>query len=171
MATTDALGAKYAEPVFRSATTSAPPSRVRWNRRSSVGWSTSSGSGRPLTVACRGRATIESPCEPSVIASTSTGETPSSSAMKKRRRAESRTPAIPRTRSLGNPLRSAARKVISSSGFDTTIRMALGELGTTFATTSVMIAAFLPSRSIRLMPGWRGNPAVITTMSEPAVSA
>ena len=91
--------------------------------------------------------------------------------MKKRRRAESRTPAIPRTRSRGNPLRSAARKVISSSGFETTIRMAVGEPGTTLDTTSVMIAAFFPNRSIRLMPGCRGNPAVITTMSEPAVSA
>ena len=91
--------------------------------------------------------------------------------MKYRSRAESSTPAIPTTRSFGNPDRSAARKVISSSGFETTIRIAFGEPGVTFAITSDMIAAFLPSRSIRLMPGWRGNPAVITTTSLPAVSA
>ena len=122
-------------------------------------------------MACRGSATIESPCEPKVIAWTSVGETSSSSAMKNRRRAESRTPAIPTTRSFGKPLFSAARKVISSKGFDTTIRIAVGEPGTTLAITSVMMVAFFPSRSMRLMPGCRGNPAVITTMSEPAVSA
>ena len=51
------------------------------------------------------------------------------------------------------------------------MRMASGEPGTTWSITARMIAAFFPRRSIRLMPGWRGNPAVITTMSEPAVSA
>ena len=44
-----------------------------------------------------------------VMASTTSGETPSSSAMKKRSRAESSTPAMPITRSFGNPLTSAAR--------------------------------------------------------------
>ena len=144
---------------------------MRWNSRWSVAASTSSGSGVPFTVAWRGSAIIASPCEPSVIASTAFGETPSSSAMNQRRRAESRTPAIPKTRSRGRPLASAARNVISSSGFDTTITIVSGEPGTTFAMTSRMIAAFLPSRSIRLIPGCRGNPAVITTRSEPAVSA
>ena len=91
--------------------------------------------------------------------------------MKYRSRAESSTPAIPNTRSFGNPDRSAARNVISSSGFETTMMIAFGEPGTTASTTEVMIAAFLPSRSMRLIPGWRGNPAVITTMSLPAVSA
>ena len=91
--------------------------------------------------------------------------------MKYRRRAESSTPAIPMTRSFGKPEASAARKVISSSGFDTTMMIASGEPGTTWEITEFMIAAFLPSRSIRLMPGWRGNPAVITTRSLPAVSA
>ena len=107
----------------------------------------------PFTVACRGSATIASPCEPSVIASTALGETPSSSAMKDRSRAESSTPAIPITRSRGNPDASAARKVISSSGLDTTTRIAPGEPGTTLPTTSRMIAAFFPRRSIRLIPG------------------
>ena len=114
---------------------------------------------------------MDSPCEPSVIASTTSGDTPSSSAMMARSRAESSTPAIPMTRSFGKPDTSAARYVISSSGFVTRIKIASGEPGTTFSTTSRTIPAFLPSRSIRLMPGWRGNPAVITTTSEPAVSA
>ena len=52
---------------------------------------------------------MASPCEPSVIASTTNGETPSSSAMKKRSRAESSTPAMPITRSFGKPQGSAAR--------------------------------------------------------------
>jgi hypothetical protein len=106
-----------------------------------------------------------------VIASTDDGDTPSSSAMNARRRAESRTPAIPKTRSRGKPDASAARNVISSRGFVTTIRIASGEPGATFATTSRTIAAFFARRSIRLIPGCRGNPAVITTTSDPAVSA
>ena len=52
---------------------------------------------------------MASPWEPSVIASTTVGETLSSSAMKYRRRDESSTPAIPITRSLGNPETSDAR--------------------------------------------------------------
>ena len=87
------------------------------------------------------------------MASTTLGETPSSSAMNDRSRAESSTPAIPITRSRGKPETSAARKVISSRGLDTTTRMAPGEPGTTFSTTSRMIAAFFPKRSIRLIPG------------------
>jgi hypothetical protein len=75
------------------------------------------------------------------------------------------------TRSLGKPETSAARNVISSSGFVTTIMIASGERGMKRSTTSRTIPAFLPSRSIRLIPGCRGNPAVITTTSEPAVSA
>ena len=113
---------------------------------------------------------MASPCEPRVMASTTNGETPSSSAMNKRRREESSTPAMPMTRWRGNPLISAAREVISSSGFVTTMMMAPGEAGAICSTTLRMMAAFLPSRSIRLMPGCRGNPAVITTTSEPAVS-
>ena len=91
--------------------------------------------------------------------------------MKYRSRPESRTPAIPITRSFGNPLASAARNVISSKGFVTTMTIASGELGAIRPITSCMMPAFLPSRSIRLIPGCRGKPAVITTMSEPAASA
>ena len=114
---------------------------------------------------------MASPCEPSVIASTRDGDTDSSSAMKYRSRDESSTPAIPITRCLGNPETSDVRYVISSSGLVTTIRMAFGDRSATFPTTSRMIPAFFPSRSILLMPGWRGSPAVMTTRSESAVSA
>src|SRR5579864_3553420 len=60
---------------------------------------------------------------------------------------------------------------MASSGFDTTIRMHFGEYFTTLPTTSAMILWLVLSRSSRLMPGLRGIPAVITTMSELAVSA
>jgi hypothetical protein len=53
----------------------------------------------------------------------------------------------------------------------TTIRIASGECWAALPTTDRMIPAFFSSRSIRLMPGCLGRPAVITTMSEPAVSA
>jgi hypothetical protein len=105
------------------------------------------------------------------MASTDDGETPSSVAMKNRSRAESSVPAIPITRCFGNAVTSAARWVISSSGLLTTTSTASGDVSRTRPATSRMMAAFLPRRSIRLMPGCRGRPAVITTMSEPAVSA
>ena len=60
---------------------------------------------------------------------------------------------------------------MASSGFETMIRMQLGEYCTTLPTTSFMILWLVLSRSSRLMPGLRGMPAVITTMSEFAVSA
>ena len=91
--------------------------------------------------------------------------------MKYRRRAESSTPAIPITRSLGKPDTSDARNVISSNGLVTTMRIASGECFSTFSMTSRTIPAFFASRSIRLIPGWRGSPAVTTTTSDPAVSA
>jgi hypothetical protein len=90
--------------------------------------------------------------------------------MKYRSLLESRTPAIPITRSLGNPLVWAARNVISSSGFVTTMMIASGDSDAVLFTTSRMMPAFFSRRSMRLMPGWRGSPAVITTTSEPAVS-
>ena len=46
---------------------------------------------------------------------------------------------------------------------------ALGENFATFSATPRTILALVSIRSIRLMPGLRGRPAVITTMSESAV--
>ena len=119
-----------------------------------------------------GSGTIDSPCEPSVIASTTAGETPEllGDEVPEPRRVQDPGHAhdallagTPRPRRPGTSSRRA--------GSMTTIRMASGECSATCSTTARMMPAFLSSRSIRLIPGWRGSPAVITTMSEPAVSA
>ncbi len=65
---------------------------------------------------------------------------------------------MPITRCFGNPESCAARNVISSSGFVTTMRIASGECSTTDPTTARRMPAFLSSRSIRLIPGCRGKP-------------
>ena len=80
-------------------------------------------------------------------------------------------PAWPITRFFGSPEASEASAVISSSGLDTTMITASGEAATTFSVTSRTIFALVSSRSIRLMPGLRGRPAVITTISEPSVTS
>ena len=49
--------------------------------------------------------------------------------------------------------------------------IASGEAAITCSVTDLTIFSFVWTRSSRLMPGWRGRPAVMTTMSEPAVSA
>ena len=105
------------------------------------------------------------------MASTRLGLVSSSSARKCLNRAVSSIPAWPMTRSLGKPETSAASAVISSSGLETTIRTASGEASATLRVTSPTILALVSSRSMRLMPGLRGSPAVITTTSEPAVSS
>ncbi len=60
---------------------------------------------------------------------------------------------------------------MASSGLETMIRMQFGEYCTDLPTQSLMILKLVLSRSSRLMPGLRGTPAVMTTMSELAVSA
>ena len=60
---------------------------------------------------------------------------------------------------------------IASSGFETTIRIASGEAATACSVTALTMFSFVATRSSRLIPGWRGRPAVITTTSEPAVSS
>jgi hypothetical protein len=77
---------------------------------------------------------------------------------------------MPITRSFGNPVTSEARKVISSSGLLTTITMESGEVSRTWPATPRMMPAFFSRRSMRVMPGCLGSPAVITTTSDPAVS-
>jgi hypothetical protein len=49
--------------------------------------------------------------------------------------------------------------------------IASGEPSTNLRVTSPTILALVSSRSILLMPGLRGTPAVITPTSEPAVSS
>ena len=111
-----------------------------------------------------------SPCEPSVIASTFDGDTRNRSARKCLNRAVSSIPACPITRALGKPDTLAQRAVISSSGFETTMITASGEPATSDRVTSPTILALTSRRSIRLMPGFRGRPAVITHTSDPSVS-
>ena len=78
-------------------------------------------------------------------------------------------PAWPITRFFGKPVASWASAVISSSGLDTTMTTASGEVRAMFSATSRTIFALVSIRSIRLMPGLRGRPAVMTTTSEPSV--
>ena len=115
--------------------------------------------------------TIWSPWPPSTTALTSLTEAPVSHAMKVAKRDVSSTPAIPTTRSRGQPETFFATWHIASSGFETTIRIASGDCATTFDVTSPTIFSFVETRSSRDIPGERGRPAVITTTSEPAVSS
>ena len=92
-------------------------------------------------------------------------------AMKVEKRAVSRIPAIPKTRSRDQPETFFATWHIASSGFETTIRIASGLCAIAFCVTSLTIFSFVVTRSSRLIPGERGRPAVTTTTSEPAVSS
>ncbi len=60
---------------------------------------------------------------------------------------------------------------MASSGLLTTIRIASGERAATSRVTFFTIPALVESRSSRLMPGLRGMPAVMMTMSEPSVAS
>ena len=98
-------------------------------------------------------------------------DAPVSHAMKVEKRAVSRIPAIPKTRSLGKPDTCFATWHIASSGFETTTRTASGECAIACSVTEPTIRSFVATRSSRLIPGERGSPAVITTACEPAVSS
>ena len=115
--------------------------------------------------------TIWSPWPPSTTAVTSLTDEPVSQAMKVAKRAVSRIPAMPKTRSFGHPDTFFATWHIASSGFETTIRNASGEVAATASVTAPTIASFVCTRSSRLWPGRRGTPAVTTTTSEPSVSS
>ena len=127
--------------------------------------------GLPSTFTCDGTGTIVSPCDPRVTASTCDGLVPRRSATKCLKRAVSSMPAWPITLRFGKPETWAHRAVISSSGLDTTMITASGEPATSFLVTSPTILALTSIRSMRLMPGLRGRPAVMTHTSEPAVSS
>ncbi len=103
ISTTDAPGA-YQALVPTSSVISSPPRAVLAQIRSIVALSIRSVIGMPATVEYRGSGTIVSPWPPSTNAWTFSTDTPSSFAMKERMRAESRTPAMPMTRSRGNLL-------------------------------------------------------------------
>ena len=101
------------------------------------------------------------------MAVTSLTDEPVSQAMNAEKRAVSRIPAMPTTRSFGSFETAFATWHIASSGFETTTMIALRERRTTSFVTDATIASFVVTRSSRLMPGERGRPAVITTTSEP----
>jgi hypothetical protein len=115
--------------------------------------------------------TIWSPWPPSTIAVTSFNDDPVSHAMNVEKRAVSRIPAMPNTRSFGQPETFFATWHIASSGFETTISTASGDCATTCSVTEPTIVSFVATRSSRLIPGLRGTPAVITTTEEPALSS
>jgi hypothetical protein len=58
-----------------------------------------------------------------------------------------------------------------SSGFVTTMTVAFGAWRAICSLTPATIFALVLSRSSRVIPGFRGRPAVTTTTSEPAISA
>jgi hypothetical protein len=107
--------------------------------------------------------TISSPWLPNAQAEIASARPTPVSAVSAWKRAVSSTPAIPSTREAGKPDRTQACWVISSSGLVTTTSTACGDVAATRSATSPTIAAFVPIRSVRLMPGCRGRPAVITT--------
>ena len=115
--------------------------------------------------------TIWSPWPPRTIAVMSFTDAPVSCAMKVEKRAVSRMPAMPNTRSFGQPDTFLATWHIASSGFDTTMSTASGDCATTCSVTEPTIFSFVVTRSSRLIPGDRGSPAVTTTTSEPEVSS
>ena len=98
-------------------------------------------------------------------------EEPVSQAMNAEKRAVSRIPAIPTTRSFGKPETAWATWHIASSGLETTTITLRGDRRTTSFVTEATIASFVVTRSSRLIPGDRGRPAVITTTSEPFVTS
>ena len=165
-----APGAYHAD-VPSSSTISPPPLAVRSTIASIRSAETRSRSGTPPTVVAETTGTIWSPCPPSTIAVTSLTDEPVSQAMKVEKREVSRIPAIPKTRSFGQPETFLATWHIASSGFETTISTASGDCATTCSVTEPTIFSLVVTRSSRLMPGLRGTPAVITTTSEPALSS
>ncbi len=60
---------------------------------------------------------------------------------------------------------------IASSGLVMTMTNAPGQCAFTPSATCAITPAFLATRSSRLIPGWRGKPAVMITTSAPAMAA
>ena len=102
------------------------------------------------------------------MASTSRGSTPAARANACLNRDESSVPAMPNTRSRGNPVARSISTVISSSGLVTTITTALGASERIASPAAWITRAFTSIKSARVMPGPRARPAVTTTTSAPA---
>src|SRR5713101_7538768 len=149
-----APGAKKAL-VPTSSVISAPPRRVR-----------------ATMEANRGSGTISlSVWAPMTMAETSSTDTPASIARNARKRVESKAPDSPMRRCRGSPEALAVRYVMASSGLVTTTKNASGEYRITCSTTPRTMPVLVSSNCSRVMPGLRAIPAMMTTTSEPAVSA
>lgn len=115
--------------------------------------------------------TSESPCSPQMTAWTLLMATSHSPAISQRRRDESSTVPEPMTCPSGRPEIFSAACVMTSTGLVTSIRTASGDCSTIPGTIFFISSTVLPARSMRVSPGCCFAPAVITTMSEPAVTA
>jgi hypothetical protein len=73
--------------------------------------------------------------------------------MNVRKRAVSRTPACPNTRSFGRPETFFATWHIASSGLETTTMIASGDCATACSVTEPTIFSFVVTRSSRDIPG------------------
>ncbi len=98
-------------------------------------------------------------------------ETPVSSCRNARKRAVSSAPPWPMIRSRGNPDAWSATWHIASIGFAKMMITAFGDAFAAAVTFARTMSALPLSSSSRLMPGFRGAPAVQTMTSEPAVSS
>ena len=125
----------------------------------------------PATVEYRTSGTIESPCPPRTNAVTSSTDTPNSCARNSRNRELSSTPAIPTTLFAGSPDFCCITHTIASSGFVITITNACGQYCLIPSATVAITPAFFATKSSRLIPGCRGNPAVTMTTSDPSIAA
>ena len=83
----------------------------------------------------------------------------------------SSTPAMPTTLLVGRPQAFCSAHTMASSGLVTTMTKALGAYCLMPWPACSMTFRLMPSRSSRLMPGFRGTPAVTMITSAPAISA
>ena len=73
---------------------------------------------------------------------------------------------MPITRLAGKPVLARIRVTIESSGLVTTITIASGEPRRMYSATFEVMRPLTSSRSLRLIPGLRGRPAVTMNTSE-----
>ena len=114
---------------------------------------------------------MSSPWPPSTTADTSSTDTFISSARKVRKRPVSSTPAMPITLFFGSPQAFCSAHTMASSGLVMTMTKALGAYFLMPAPACSITLRLIESRSSRLMPGFRGTPAVMMMTSAPSMSA
>ena len=86
------------------------------------------------------------------------------------KRALSKKVPVPMTRSRGKPEIFCVNVVKISTGLAETTKIPLKPLSTIGSTIERKILTFLLTRSIRVSPGRRGTPAVMTTIAASAAS-